>query len=70
MAARHPEIIRQIEDGFSLAWDTTEVTDEIRNSMRRIADEQVDLFLAKVGRRRESSSEAAEAPRVHRDTSE
>ena len=53
MAARHPEIIRQIEDGFALAWDTTEVADDVRDALRRVADEQVDLFLARVGRRRE-----------------
>jgi hypothetical protein len=53
MAARQPEVIRQLDDGFVVAWDTKDISEEVRSSLRKVVDGQADLLsrgLATTGR--------------------
>lgn len=45
MASKQPEIIRTLDDGFVVAWDTTEVSDAVRSGLERLASEQADLLV-------------------------
>ena len=45
MAAKEKEIVRQLDDGFAVAWDTTEVPEEVRTTFREAVDGHVDLVL-------------------------
>ena len=45
MSPRHKEIVRELGDGFAVAWDTTEVSDEVRTTFRNAVDSQVDIVM-------------------------
>jgi len=67
------EVVRTLEDGFKVAWDTTDVSEEIREEFRAAVERQVDAIVrvldedghehlavveAKAGRRGRSSTRA------------
>jgi hypothetical protein len=45
MASKQPEIIRALDDGFVIAWDTTEVSDALRRGFEILASKQADLLV-------------------------
>lgn len=45
MASKQPEIIRTLDDGFVVAWDTTEVPDTVRKGFEGLISEQADLLV-------------------------
>ncbi|MGH2615868.1 MAG: hypothetical protein ACRDJC_11555 [Thermomicrobiales bacterium] len=45
MAPRHKEIVRELGDGFAVAWDTTEVSDDVRTTFQEAVDSQVDIAM-------------------------
>jgi hypothetical protein len=38
-----PEITRELDDGFVIAWDTNQIDETVRESLREVADAEVDL---------------------------
>jgi hypothetical protein len=45
MSSRHKEIVRELGDGFAVAWDTTEVSDDVRTTFQEAVDNQVDIAM-------------------------
>jgi hypothetical protein len=45
MASKQPEIIRTLDDGFIVAWDTTEVSDAVRRGFEGVISKQADLLV-------------------------
>jgi hypothetical protein len=45
MSSRHKEIVRKLGDGFAVAWDTTEVSDDVRTTFQEAVDNQVDIAM-------------------------
>jgi hypothetical protein len=45
MAPKRQEVIRKLEDGYAIAWDTTDVSEEAGESFRRTADAQVEQLV-------------------------
>ncbi|HUC08267.1 MAG TPA: hypothetical protein VMR96_09265 [Solirubrobacterales bacterium] len=62
MAINQREIERKLEDGFVLGWDTTEVPDELRKTVRQVADGQIKEFFKLV------ESRQGEPPVPHRES--
>jgi hypothetical protein len=46
MAPRHDGIVRQLGDGWSIAWDTTEVDESTHRAIDKVIARQSDAFKA------------------------
>jgi hypothetical protein len=44
MAPKQKEIIRQLDDGFAVAWDTNEIPPDVQESFKATVDDQIDIF--------------------------
>jgi hypothetical protein len=49
MAAREREIVRELREGLSVAWDTTDVPAEMRAEFAEAERHQVDLIVRSLG---------------------
>jgi hypothetical protein len=45
MATPQGEIVRRLDGGFAVAWDTTDVSDEVREEFRDAVDHHIDLIV-------------------------
>ncbi len=61
MAPRHDEIVRQLGDGWSIVWDTTEVDESTHRAMDEVIARQVDAFRAIVPEGPEEAERAGSA---------
>jgi hypothetical protein len=61
MAIKQREVIRELDDGLAVAWDTTEVPEKVREEFRQRARDQVDLLIEILEEGGESSVIAVEA---------
>ena len=45
MAPRQKEVVRKLEDGYAIAWDTTDISEQAGEEYRRAADAQVEQLV-------------------------
>ena len=66
MAPKQKEIIRQLDDGFAVAWDTTEIPPDVEETFKATVDDQIDIFFKAVSGDGEERLLLAQAKRLNK----
>jgi hypothetical protein len=61
MAARQRETAHELDDGFVVAWDSSEIDEKLRKKLARLADEQLNVVVGEI-----AGDPAPQAPKPRR----